>query len=164
MSDQPTLNKISTLHPKLRDEALLIYNEINAALTGRAKVRFTFTLRSFEEQQAIYNQGRTTPGNIVTNAKPGSSYHNYGLAIDIALLIDGKDISWDTKADWDGDKQSDWMECVVIFKRHGWKWGGDWVSFKDMPHFEKTFGYDWRQLLEKYNNKDFIPGTKYVNI
>jgi peptidoglycan L-alanyl-D-glutamate endopeptidase CwlK len=38
------------------------------------------------------------------------------------------------------------MECVAIFKKYGWEWGGDWKKFKDAPHFQKTFGYTTTQL------------------
>ena len=34
----------------------------------------TSTYRDNESQQALYNQGRTTPGKKVTNAKPGQSW------------------------------------------------------------------------------------------
>ena len=77
--DQVTLKRIQLLHPKLRDEALKIYNECEQVLTNY-KVRFSYTLRTFQEQDLIYQQGRTRPGQIVTWAKPGRSMHNYGLA------------------------------------------------------------------------------------
>lgn len=164
MRDQVTVDRINKLHPLLREEALLIYDEVEVTLTGRATVRYAFTLRSFEEQQALYDQGRITPGKKVTNAKPGQSYHNYGLAVDMVLIIDGIEASWDVKKDWDADKQSDWMEVVMIFKKYGWEWGGDWVTFKDMPHFQKTFGHNWKDLLKLHNEKEFIEGTTYINI
>jgi peptidoglycan LD-endopeptidase CwlK len=151
--DKVTLERIELLHPKLRDEVKTIYSEICSALTGKAMCRFAYTLRTFAEQDILYNQGRTTPGKIVTNAKGGQSYHNYGLAIDIVLVVD-KDgngsfetASWDVSSDFDGDGQSDWMEVVAIFKRHGFAWGGDW-KFTDKPHFEKTFGFTIAQLQE----------------
>ena len=53
------------------------------------------------------------------------------------------------------------MEVVKVFKDAGYTWGGNW-KFTDNPHFEKRG--DWKNLLVKYNKKDFIPGTKYVNI
>ena len=162
--DKITLERIELLHPKVRDEVKLIYREICEALTGRAVCRFAYTLRTFKEQEALYNQGRTTKGKIVTNAKAGQSYHNYGLAIDIVLIIDDKEASWDTLKDFDGDKISDWMEVVKIFKKYGWFWGNDFKTFKDAPHFEKTFGYNTTQLLNKYTSKDFIPGTNYVKL
>ena len=86
--DQVTLNRIEQLHPNLRDEVKEIYQEICEALTGKAICRFAYTLRTIKEQNDLYAQGRTKPGKIVTNAKGGQSYHNYGLAIDIVLLVD----------------------------------------------------------------------------
>ena len=146
MKDQKTIDRIKLLHPKLREEAGQIYDEICNALTGRAMCRFSFTLRTFAEQDALFAQGRTKPGSVVTKAKGGLSMHNYGLAIDIVLIIDGKTASWDVKGDYDGDGKSDWMEVVTIFKQHGWEWGGDW-KFYDAPHFQKTFGKSVRDLL-----------------
>lgn len=157
MKDKLTLERISYLHPKLREEAIDIYEEIVLALTGNAICRFSFTFRTFAEQDKIYAQGRTRPGRKVTNAKGGQSYHNYGLAIDVVLLID-KDkngthetASWDTKPDHDGDGKSDWLEIVAIFKRYGWTWGGDW-KFYDAPHFQKTFGYSVMQLQKLHRD------------
>ena len=135
--DSVTQQRIEKLHPQVRDEVKKIIEECNAALTGKAQVRITQGLRTFDEQAKLFAQGRTTPGKKVTNAKPGQSIHNYGLAVDICMLIDGKDISWDTAKDWDNDKISDWYECVKIFAKYGWNWGGNWIKFKDLPHFEK---------------------------
>lgn len=146
MIDQKTLDRIKLLHPKLRDEVNELYQDICDALKGRAICRFTSTLRTFAEQDAIYSEGRTKPGTIKTNAKSGFSYHNYGLAIDIVLIIDGKTASWDMKTDFDKDGKSDWMEVVAIFKQYGFEWGGDWRFF-DGPHFQKTFGKSIRELL-----------------
>lgn len=162
MQDTKTLERIKLLHPKLRDEAQSIYEEICEALTGRAMCRFAYTLRTFKEQQDLFEIGRSKPGKKVTNASAGLSYHNYGLAIDIVLIIDGKNASWDIKSDFDSDKKADWMEIVTIFKQYGWTWGGDW-KFTDYPHFEKTFGYSVRQLLEKHQAKKFIE-KDYVQI
>jgi peptidoglycan L-alanyl-D-glutamate endopeptidase CwlK len=154
MKDQKTIERIQLLHPKLRDEALEMYDEIVDALTGSAACRFAYTLRTFAEQDVLYAQGRSKPGKVVTNAKGGQSYHNYGLAIDIVLLID-KDkngsfetASWDVRTDFDKDAKADWMEVVQIFKRYGYEWGGEW-KFKDDPHFQKSFGksiYELRAL------------------
>ena len=156
MKDQKTLERIQLLHPKLREEALTMYDEIVAALTGTAACRFTHTLRTFAEQDALYAQGRTKAGAKVTNARGGASYHNYGMAIDIVLLVD-KDkngtfetASWDVKTDFDGDGKSDWQEVVTIFKRYGYEWGGDW-KFNDAPHFQKTFGKSVAELQSLHN-------------
>jgi peptidoglycan L-alanyl-D-glutamate endopeptidase CwlK len=175
--DKITLDRIQLLHPSVRDEAVKIFTDITAALKGRAMCRFTYTLRTFAEQAAIYAQGRTklydAKGNrlgIVSNAPAGRSYHNYGLAIDIALVVDtNKDGkfdtgSWDTVTDFDGDGISDWTECVKIFKSYGWSWGGDFKTFKDRPHFEKTFGRTTTSLLADYNAKKYLPSTEYVKV
>jgi peptidoglycan L-alanyl-D-glutamate endopeptidase CwlK len=158
MKDKITLERIQLLHPKLRDEVIELYDEIDEALTGKAICRFTHTLRTFAEQNALFAQGRTAPGRIVTRARGGQSYHNYGLAIDIVLLVDRdnngtfESAAWDTKTDFDGDKKADWMEVVDIFKRYGWTWGGDW-KFVDNPHFEKTFGKSIRELQALHSAK-----------
>jgi len=55
--------------------------------------------------------------------KVGNPY-NYGFAVDICLIVDGK-ASWDTAKDWDNDQVADWYECVKIFALHGWEWGGN---------------------------------------
>jgi peptidoglycan L-alanyl-D-glutamate endopeptidase CwlK len=162
--DKITLQRIELMHPKLREEVRKIYNEICEALKGRAICRFAHTLRTFEEQNKLFAQRPK-----VTNARGGQSYHNYGLAIDIVLLKD-KDgngtfetASWETNVDFDKDGVADWIEVVRIFKSYGWTWGGDW-KFVDNPHFEKPMGYSIKTLLDKYNKKDFIKGTTYVNI
>lgn len=165
MSDQRqvvdvlTLKRILLLHPALRLEVMEIYAKICNALTGRAICRFSYTLRTFAEQASLYAQGRSTPGRIVTNAGAGQSYHNYGLAVDIVLLKDTngdgsfESASWETNVDFDGDRLADWMEVVAIFKAYGWEWGGDW-KMKDLPHFQKTFGFSWQQLLERHKAKN----------
>ena len=152
MTDQKTLQRIQLLHPKVRTEADQIYNQITKELKGKSGCRFTHTLRTFAEQNDLYAIGRTKAGKIVTNAKGGFSYHNYGLAIDIVLMRDnnndgiGDEAIWDTKIDIDGDGKRDWMEVVNVFKQFGWTWGGNW-RFSDPPHFEKTFGKSVRELL-----------------
>ena len=158
MVDKVTQDRISKLHPSVRDEVTKIIEEINTKfLTGRAKVRIAQGLRTFAEQDALYAQGRTKPGKKVTNAKGGQSVHNYGFAVDIVLIIDGKEASWDTKKDWDGDKVADWDECVKVFAKYGRSWGGNWTSFKDMPHFDKIGYSNWR-ILSKYkrDNNGYI--------
>lgn len=137
------MSKIDTLHPLIREEVRKLVEHINTnVLTGRVKMIVTQCLRTFEEQDALYAKKPK-----VTNAKGGQSIHNYGLAFDFCL-VDGKVTIWDTSKDFDGDKHPDWIEVVEVFKKAGYTWGGDFRSFKDAPHFEKTFGYTWQQLLE----------------
>jgi len=150
-----SFNKLNSLHPLLIQDATKAYNEAVLATPKGVHPIITQGLRTFEESNILYAQGRTAPGSIVTNAKAGSSYHNYGLAVDFCLFVGGKLI-------WKVDEN--WMTVVNIFKKYGFSWGGDWKSLKDNPHLEKNFGYNWRQLLFKYHTQDFIEGTEYVNI
>lgn len=155
--DTATLQKIGKLHPIVRDEVKKIIEECDNALSGNAKVRITQGLRTFQQQEKLYAQGRTLPGKKVTNAKPGQSIHNYGFAVDICLIIDGKSASWDTAKDWDGDRISDWNECVKIFSKYGWEWGGSWKTFKDLPHFQKKEYGNWKTLLKISKDKEGYP-------
>lgn len=161
MKDIKTIERIALIHPKLRDEVYLMYEDIVDALKGQAFCRFSHTLRTFAEQRNLYAQGRTKAGNIITQAREGFSYHNYGMAIDI-VLIDGKAASWDVVKDFDGDGKADWIEVVQIFKEYGWEWGGDW-RFKDTPHFQKTLGYSVRTLYNMYTSNK-VDDNNYVRI
>lgn len=144
--DKYTLERIQKLHPSVRDEVAKIIEECNEQLTGKARVRITQGLRTFQEQNDLYALGRTKTGKKVTKAKAGQSIHNYGFAVDICLIIEGKSASWDTAKDWDNDSIADWQECVKIFTKYGWDWGGHWNSFKDYSHFEKQGFSDWKKL------------------
>lgn len=164
-ADKITLDRIKLMHPKLRGALLNEYLEINTKLPKGVRLRFTQTLRTIDEQNDIYAQGRTKPGKIVSNAKGGQSIHNYGLAFDIVILYDKDGNGTLETASWDEDKY--WMQVVNCFKSKGWSWGGDFKSIYDSPHFEKTFNYkDWKPLKELYdNNKTFIDdGIKYVQL
>lgn len=150
--DQISLQRINSAHPKVRSELVKIYNEANNAL-GKSRLRFAYVLRSFDEQTKLFNQRPK-----VTNAKAGQSFHNYGLAVDIVLLNDSDgngsfdSASWDVFKDFDKDGIADWQEVVKVFKKYGWEWGGDW-RFKDMPHFQKTFGRTWQDLKRLHDEK-----------
>jgi len=144
-NDKITIQRIQLLHPRLRDEVKNVYDEI---LLRGVNIRFTATLRTFAEQDALYAQGRTKPGPRITNARGGQSYHNYGLALDFCLLMNnGKAVTWDRHLDLDKDGVADWEEVVYVFKLYQWEWGGDWTSFKDFPHLQKTFGKTIPELL-----------------
>lgn len=169
MRDKISLERCQILHPKVREEVIMCIEDAEAKFPANIKVRIVQGLRTIEEQNELYAQGRTKPGAIITKAKGGSSFHNYGLAIDFALMYDKnndgnfEELSWDIKKDFDEDHVADWGEVISSFEAKGWSWGGRWRTFKDYPHMEKTFGYKWRDLLAKHNNKDFLPGYHYAN-
>lgn len=151
MKDQISINRIALLHPKVREVFTTFVTEAENALN--ITLRVVQGLRTIEEQNALYAQGRTAKGKKVTNAKGGSSYHNYGLAIDVAELKDGK-INW----------EFEYEKLLPLAEKYGLTWGGNFKSIKDKPHFELTFSLNWRTLLDRHNKKDFIAGTQYVNI
>lgn len=85
----------------------------------------TCTRRTQAEQDALYAQGRTKPGPIVTWTR--NSRHISGKAFDICIMENGK-CSWDT----DNPK---WEIAGQMGKSIGLIWGGDW-KHPDYPHFE----------------------------
>lgn len=103
-------------------------------------VVITDDFRSAKDQDQLYQKGRTVSGNIVTNAKGGESYHNYGLAVDFALKTPSGKIIWDMQYDGNKNGKADWNEVVDLAKNLGFTWGGDWPKFKDYPHLQMNFG------------------------
>ncbi|MGA9232545.1 MULTISPECIES: M15 family metallopeptidase [unclassified Exiguobacterium] len=108
-------------------------------------IRITQGYRTEKQQDALYAQGRSTSGDIVTNARGGESMHNYGLAIDFVQMIDGG-ISYDIDYDGNQSGKSDWREVADVGKALGFEWGGDWKRFVDYPHFEMNFNYSLSEL------------------
>lgn len=128
--------KLTGCNPIIKKRALMV---VEKAYDRGIEVLITDAYRSIAEQNKKYAQGRTTAGKIVTNAKGGSSYHNYGLAFDFCL-VDGDGLPY-----WIVNDK--WMEVVKIAKELGFEWGGDWTSFKDYPHFQITGGKSCVQLM-----------------
>jgi|GEM_PF-2985908 Soluble lytic murein transglycosylase and related regulatory proteins (some contain LysM/invasin domains) len=102
---------MSRLHPVFREKAQAVLDRLNAE---GIPFRIFEGYRSPQRQQFLYSQGRTAPGDIVTNAKPWSSYHQYGLAADFVLFIDGK-WSWDTS----GPRAACWDKLHAIGREVG---------------------------------------------
>jgi peptidoglycan L-alanyl-D-glutamate endopeptidase CwlK len=94
------------------------------------------TLRSLEEQAGLYAIGRTLPGKRVTNAPPGSSAHNFGLALDFVPLNGGK-AQWKAPSD-------EWNEAVDIAGKCGLESGSTWPRLKDWPHLEFP---RWKEII-----------------
>jgi len=142
-----TGNAVSTLHPKVKPkvEALL-----NASKNAGLPLLATSGMRDCAEQTKLYAKGRTAPGSVVTNAKCGESSHNFGTAVDVVPLENGKP-NWNSK---------NWDKIGAIGKKVGLQWGGDWKSFKDKPHFEDNFGLSLKQMqnlvAQKKTNNGFV--------
>lgn len=134
---------ITDLHPYVLEQKNKL---VSRAKEQKISIIITDGFRSHEEQTRLYNQGRTTDGSIVTNARAGESYHNYGLAIDFALQLEDGTVIWDMEYDGNRNGKSDWMEVVAIAKDLGFHWGGDWTGFPDYPHLQIDFGLTIREL------------------
>jgi peptidoglycan L-alanyl-D-glutamate endopeptidase CwlK len=123
---------INDLHPKV---AILARKFLTACKRDGIDILITSTYRDFESQNALYAQGRTKAGRIVTNAKAGNSYHNWKVAFDVVPLRAGKPV-WNTS----GDDLKLWKQIGLIGESVGLEWAGCWVSFKEYPHFQFTGG------------------------
>lgn len=133
------------LHPIVAEKVeILIEKTAERDIT----ILITDDYRSFEEQDKLYDQGRRTPGKVVTHAEGGESYHNFGLAVDFALQLENGDVIWNTEYDGNGNGQSDWFEVAEIAKELGFQWGGDWHGFKDYPHLQMDFGLTINNIQE----------------
>lgn len=104
----------------------------------------TCTFRDNAEQARLFAQGRTAPGKIVTNSRPGESAHNVTLngkpsacAFDIVILDGGKCV-------WNVDAPG-WIEAGKIGQLIGLDWAGNWFSFREYPHFQLT---NWKVIRD----------------
>jgi peptidoglycan LD-endopeptidase CwlK len=87
-------------------------------------------LRTGEEQDKLYAQGRTTFGKVVTNARGGWSWHNFGLAVDCAPLEA-------SMIDWNASHPA-WKQMEEAGVSLGLTSGANWLRLKDAPHFQLT--------------------------
>jgi len=131
--DARTLASIGTLDPKARDrfEHFAKLAKATAATFGCDYIMISGN-RTWDEQNELYARGRTAPGSIVTNARGGSSNHNFGIAGDFGVFL-GKAYLDDSKPALAAQVHA---ACAVQARALGMDWGGDWKSLKDYPHFE----------------------------
>jgi peptidoglycan L-alanyl-D-glutamate endopeptidase CwlK len=119
--------RLSEVYPGL---ATLVRQMADQLAAEGIDIRVTQSLRPMAEQEALYAQGRTTPGNVVTDAQPGYSWHNFGLAVDVAPLTP-------TGPDWDIHHPV-WQRIVAVGESLGMASGSVWRTFPDWPHFQWT--------------------------
>ena len=105
----------------------------------------TSTYRDNESQQALYEQGRTTAGKVVTNAKAGDSWHNWRCAVDVVPMVNGK-------PNWDG-LHPVWDQIGTLGEQAGLEWAGRWRTFKELAHFQYTGGLT---LTDLKNGKEIV--------
>jgi peptidoglycan L-alanyl-D-glutamate endopeptidase CwlK len=100
----------------------------------------TCSYRDREAQAELYARGRygdvvIAQKLVVTNAKPGRSWHQFRRAVDVVPLRYGKPV-WGT----DGDDLRLWLKIGQIGEAAGLEWAGRWKSFREFPHFQMTDG------------------------
>jgi hypothetical protein len=132
---------LNTMHPQMR---AAVTEQVHAMFLAGHPVVVTECFRSIEEQNRLYAQGRTAPGDIVTHARGGSSFHNYGLAVDIVPVdINGSPV-------WRTGVNDTSFETIRGFMQHaGVRTIGDW----DKPHYEMPISLrELRQLPDRDND------------
>jgi len=111
---------------------------IEACTAAGIDLLITSTYRDLEAQAELYAKGRATAGPIVTNAKPGESYHNWRVALDFCPIEDGK-CAWNDLAAFE--------RVGVIAEGLGFEWAGRWTgSLKEEAHVQYTGGLTLAQL------------------
>lgn len=126
---------LDDLLPPARDRAKRFEAECKAA---GEDVLIYCTYRPDAEQTALYAQGRTVPGKIVTNARAGESLHNYRLAFDFVPLVAGKP-AWNDEARY--------RKCGAIAERCGLEWAGRWTGkLKETAHCQYTGGFSLKAI------------------
>jgi hypothetical protein len=113
-----------------------------------------YGLRSFNEQTALWNHGRSVPGKIVTNAKGGESPHNYGCASDWTLWLNSGPV-------WMDAKDPRWKVYVDAIKKVGLR-SGSTFSNADYPHNELSIDCSWKHVAAFYAAGGMIIAMQHI--
>jgi peptidoglycan LD-endopeptidase CwlK len=142
--------RLSQVFPGLADKVRAMAAQLEAE---GIDIRVTQSLRSMAEQEALYAQGRTEPGQIVTDARPGSSWHNYGLAVDVAPLTP-QGVDWNIA-------HPVWGRIVAVGTSLGLFAGAEFRTFPDWPHFQYvgTFPESPTAQAQQLFNSDGLAGV-----
>jgi peptidoglycan L-alanyl-D-glutamate endopeptidase CwlK len=141
--DERTEKNISTLHPKAQAKAREFMAQAVPLMEQLgAIVKIISGNRTYAEQDALYAQGRTKPGRIVTNARAGYSNHNWGTAWDVGVFKDGKYL----------DESPLYKSLGKIGQSLGLEWGGAWARIVDEPHFEVKTGLTMAEKRERFSS------------
>ena len=144
MADSRSEKNIATLLPDAQAQAREFLKQVRAAGINAKIIGGT---RTFAEQDALFAQGRTKPGKIVTNARGGFSNHNFGIAWDIGIFKGASFLGESPQYD----------EAGQIGKDLGLEWGGDFSSIIDKPHFQCRTGKTLAQLRALHEAGKPIP-------
>lgn len=140
--DERSEKNIATLRSEVQPLARKL---IETALSQGICAKVIGGTRTYAEQNELYAQGRSKPGLVVTKAKGGQSWHNFGMAFDIGIFSgDGKKYFGESEA---------YAVCGAIGEALGLEWGGSWSGFKDEPHFQyNPGGYSLAEIREKHES------------
>lgn len=129
--DSRSEGNIVTLHIKAQRRVREFMKDLKDANFSRT-VKVLSGTRTYAEQNRLFAKGRFgNPGPRVTNARGGFSNHNFGIAWDIGIFEGGAYYDGNTAA------ETAWYQSVpTVVDMTGLDWGGHWVSFKDIPHYE----------------------------
>ena len=123
LTNQRSEKVIATLHARVRPYARALYFK---AREHGITINIISGTRTYAEQDALYAQGRTRPGNVVTNARGGYSNHNFGIAFDIGLFERNQYLG-----------ESPMYKAVgTLGVELGLEWGGNWKTIVDQPHYQ----------------------------
>ena len=142
--DTRSEKNIQTLVPKAQDRARAFLQAVRAA---DINAKIIDGSRTFAEQDALFAQGRTKPGKIVTKARGGFSNHNFGVARDIGIFEGTKFLDDSMLYDKAGE----------IGMSLGLEWGGKFKSIIDKPHFQCKTGQTLAQLRQLKKAGQSIP-------
>ncbi len=149
--DPRTEENIASLVPKAQRAARLF---LVACKAFPYSVKILSGGRTYAQQTALYNQGRSTKGPVVTNAPAGSSNHNFGIAFDVGIFDGSKYFTGKTSAETKAYLDLRKLTKPAVLELD---WGGDWRSSKDYPHYEFHSGKTTKQLRAALES-----GTAYV--
>ena len=145
--DERTDKFLKTLDPKAQKIFLpFILEAKRIAATMGYDYKAISGNRTWEEQNALYAQGRTKPGPIVTKARGGSSNHNFKIALDFGVLKDG--VYLEEKKP--GEAEKGHRAVAKIISKYGIEWGGNWKSIVDIPHFEVSTGLTMAEKRSRF--------------
>ena len=159
-SDARSEQKILTLHiPVQRAARRALQSLAVAGITAK----IISGTRTYAEQDALFEIGRSKPGNRVTNARGGESNHNFGLAWDIGIWVDGfydgkrtpRDAALERRAD---DQYQGASSAILGLGIVGLEWGGNWMSIKDFPHYQLAGGLSVSRVRERFERGEpYLP-------
>jgi peptidoglycan L-alanyl-D-glutamate endopeptidase CwlK len=139
--DTGTESNILTLHVKVQKTARQFMVAIREKLGSDSLVlKIICATRTYAEQIALYAQGRSTPGPIVTNVPCGATTHNFGLAWDIGVF----------QANIYVAQSPIYAQAGAIGKGLGLEWGGDWQTMRDESHFQCANEDDLASIRAKF--------------